>query len=578
MSGISGYYPSSSYGTGYGSGYGYGYGTGYPSPYDSNIYGTSGQIGSAVGTPASGDVNLVSSSTEAGGGHGAAPAAEEPKSKGGFFQGIWDGFKHAVSSLFTPQGFLMAAVGVAACIAFPVGAPIVLGLMALGAGGYQMYKGATTGDSHQAGEGFFTAAMGGLGMWGGAKAIGTGEAKTPPAAAEGEVSDVSSVSGSEAANAGKPSWYTRNIKNPVSNFFSSKKGQPAPVTADATKPPVSPAGSATSPAGSAGESVVTPEAATALRNEADKTAAAVLVKEKDTGVLVAQAEKLEGIAAKKRQGGWVIDRNGDAAAGTNKANSDAAIVARSKANQAERELATLRKTAAEQAEAATLATQQASKTRVYLANYQKEIDTAHKELQIATTVRDAAQKKRDAAAEAILPANQAKPASWSLSDPEKVNAGRQVKFETAEAELKAAQDKVDIANVQKGDAIKQYKNAKGKTIQQIEAELKTRQEGDVSSISSSEADVSTSAAKDPKDKLSWGERAKEQRHVVADRFRTFGGNIKYTYNNKNAEASPGTPKKIWYGARETYTQLRRPLWSLSSTGPITGFGMPEQQA
>ena len=230
MSGISGYYPSPSYGMGYGSGYGYG--TGYPSPYDSNIYGTSGQIGSAVGTPASGDVNLVSSSTEAGGGHGAAPAEEEPKSKGGFFQGIWDGFKHAVSSLFTPEGFLMAAVGVAACIAFPVAAPLILGGLAVAGGSYMMYKGATTGDSHEAGEGFFTAAMGGLGMWGGYKAIGTGEAKTPTAA-DG------TTGASETANAGKPSAWTR-----FKNRFSSKKDQPAPATA--TKPEeVSPAADGT---------------------------------------------------------------------------------------------------------------------------------------------------------------------------------------------------------------------------------------------------------------------------------------------------------------------------------------------
>ena len=65
-----------------------------------------------------------------------------------------------VKSLFTLKGAAMAIGGLIACIAFPVAAPLALSALAIGAGGYQMYRGFSKGDKTQAGVGAFTALTG----------------------------------------------------------------------------------------------------------------------------------------------------------------------------------------------------------------------------------------------------------------------------------------------------------------------------------------------------------------------------------------------------------------------------------
>jgi len=88
----------------------------------------------------------------------------QPAQKPGFWHGVGQGAKNMVKGLFTHEGLLMAGAGIAACVAFPVAAPLILGGAALLKGGSKMYQGAKNHDSSQVGEGFFNASMGGLGV------------------------------------------------------------------------------------------------------------------------------------------------------------------------------------------------------------------------------------------------------------------------------------------------------------------------------------------------------------------------------------------------------------------------------
>jgi hypothetical protein len=198
--------------------------------YGSNIYGGSTGASSALASNAgtSSDIqfgnNYQTESTppaqSAGGG--------EQKSSGGiggFFKGIFNGAKNAVKSLFTPKGLLLAAAGIGACILFPIAAPLILGGLAVTAGGYQMYKGAKNGSSEQMGEGFFTAGTGALGV-AGSGAIGAargGSAGTGAGAG---------AAGSETGTAtGSSGGLWSSIKSGLSKlnpFSSSKEATPMP--------------------------------------------------------------------------------------------------------------------------------------------------------------------------------------------------------------------------------------------------------------------------------------------------------------------------------------------------------------
>jgi len=83
------------------------------------------------------------------------------KKSNSFLKGLFvKGPVDMVKSLFTLKGAAMAIGGLIACIAFPVAAPLALSALAIGAGGYQMYRGFSKGDKTQAGVGAFTALTG----------------------------------------------------------------------------------------------------------------------------------------------------------------------------------------------------------------------------------------------------------------------------------------------------------------------------------------------------------------------------------------------------------------------------------
>lgn len=147
----------------------------------------------------------------------AGESAEPPKKSGGvkgFFKGMWNGAKNAVKSLATPKGLLMAAAGVAACIAFPVAAPLILGGVALAAGGTQIYKGVKNKDTEQIGGGTFTALAGAAGV-AGARSL------TPK---NGAGAGTGSAGSEAAAAAPKPSFWSR--MNP---FKSTPKAEAPPA-------------------------------------------------------------------------------------------------------------------------------------------------------------------------------------------------------------------------------------------------------------------------------------------------------------------------------------------------------------
>jgi len=124
----------------------------------------------------------------------------DPNNKGihGFLGGMWDGVKGAVHSLFTPKGALMAAAGVAACIAFPVAAPLVLGGAAVAIGGSHMVKGFKDGNMREVGNGTTGVLMGAGGI-AGARAFGP----------QGETASAGETASETAAAAEKPSLFSR---------------------------------------------------------------------------------------------------------------------------------------------------------------------------------------------------------------------------------------------------------------------------------------------------------------------------------------------------------------------------------
>jgi hypothetical protein len=126
-----------------------------------------GSSGSASATPETKDISFSGSSAT----RQSSSSSAEPKKSGGiggFFKGIVKGAVNAVKSLATPKGLLMAAAGIAACVAFPVAAPLILGGVAVAAGGSKIYQGVKSGDTEKIGEGVFTAGAGVAG------AVGTG--------------------------------------------------------------------------------------------------------------------------------------------------------------------------------------------------------------------------------------------------------------------------------------------------------------------------------------------------------------------------------------------------------------------
>lgn len=154
----------------------------------------------------------------------------DPNNKGihGFLGGMWDGVKGAVHSLFTPKGALMAAAGVAACIAFPVAAPLVLGGAAVAIGGSHMVKGFKDGNMREVGSGTTGVLMGAGGI-AGARAFG-------PA---GET-----TSAGETAAAEKPSLVSRGWSkaqgwvNTAKGWFTGQKSEtPAGALVERVPPP-----------------------------------------------------------------------------------------------------------------------------------------------------------------------------------------------------------------------------------------------------------------------------------------------------------------------------------------------------
>jgi|GEM_PF-5884827 len=139
----------------------------------------------------------------------------DPNNKGihGFLGGMWDGVKGAVHSLFTPKGALMAAAGVAACIAFPVAAPLVLGGTAVAIGGSHMYKGFKDGNMREVGNGTTGVLMGAGGI-AGARAFGP----------QGETASAGETA-SETAAAEKPgAWETmRGWGRTAKGWFTAKR-------------------------------------------------------------------------------------------------------------------------------------------------------------------------------------------------------------------------------------------------------------------------------------------------------------------------------------------------------------------
>jgi hypothetical protein len=127
---------------------------------------------SSNGAAANEDIQFSNYQSTSGPAQAQNPEGTEQKTSGeqqkpnglrGFFQGMWNGAKNAVKSLFTPKGLLLAGAGLAACIAFPLAAPLILGGAAIGMGAYQAYKGHKNGDAEQMGEGSFNMISGFLG-------------------------------------------------------------------------------------------------------------------------------------------------------------------------------------------------------------------------------------------------------------------------------------------------------------------------------------------------------------------------------------------------------------------------------
>ncbi len=155
----------------------------------------------------------------------SSPPAEQPKKSGGiggFFKGIIKGVVHTVKSLCTPKGLLMAAAGVAACVAFPVAGPLLLGGAAVLSGGSKVVKGLASGDTEAAGEGFLTAGLGAVGI----KASGALSAGKVAGAAD---EATAATSADDAAAASKGGFLSK-----LNPFKSSKPAAADEATATTT--------------------------------------------------------------------------------------------------------------------------------------------------------------------------------------------------------------------------------------------------------------------------------------------------------------------------------------------------------
>jgi len=188
----------------------------YSNPYSSYTSGLGSS--SSAGSAGSSDIKFsgYSPSAESGAGGG------EQKSGGigGFFKGIFNGAKNAVKSLMTPKGLLMAGAGLAACIAFPVAAPLALGGLAIAAGGSKMFSAAKNHDAEGVGEGFFTAGSGAAGIWG-SGAIGAARAGS---------------AGSSGSTAAESSGMFSGFKSSISGFFDKFRSKPAAAESEGGLP------------------------------------------------------------------------------------------------------------------------------------------------------------------------------------------------------------------------------------------------------------------------------------------------------------------------------------------------------
>lgn len=88
-----------------------------------------------------------------------------------FFKGIFNGIKNLVKSLADPKTWLMIAAMVALCVLVP-GAGTALMMLGIGMAGMQIFKGVSSGDASQVGEGTFNLA---LCFLGGSSAIKAGK-------------------------------------------------------------------------------------------------------------------------------------------------------------------------------------------------------------------------------------------------------------------------------------------------------------------------------------------------------------------------------------------------------------------
>ena len=291
-----------------------------------------GSVSGYGSSPYSSYINPPSASTAVPGGSAqdvsfssSAPPAEQPKKSGGiggFFKGIVKGAVNMVKSLCTPKGLLMAAAGVAACIAFPVAAPLVLGGMAVVGGGAQMVKGFASGNTEQAGEGFLTAGLGAVGI------------KASGALSAGKAAGTEGAAASEGS-----SW------NPM-NWFKSGKTAAADEAAATTPKPT--AGSAadegaTTPASPKPATAVDPKVAkeakaqakadAAKAQAADLDAAKAAAEQAKTAAKVAKDKAAEAVKAKGSANEADAANAAEAAATAAKEAAQAAAAARTQANQ-----------------------------------------------------------------------------------------------------------------------------------------------------------------------------------------------------------------------------------------------------
>ncbi len=162
------------FGSGNYSGYGNNASFGYPGNWNSPAYGSAPNAYSSSGSlsPAADQFTIQKT-----------PAREEKGEKAetkqdgitGFFKGIVNGAVNAVKSLFTPQGLLMAAATLG--LIWMTGGAILplLAVIGMGIGGFQIAKGAASGNTEAMGEGVFTFATSAIGLKANPSSITVGE-------------------------------------------------------------------------------------------------------------------------------------------------------------------------------------------------------------------------------------------------------------------------------------------------------------------------------------------------------------------------------------------------------------------